>query len=223
MKQRRHTPVAAIALTVVVTLAVAAIAHEGHGEPVMGTIAKVEEGALSLITEGDETVTFELTGETVFERGGREVGREVAQQGERAVVRYEELDGHRIAHEVLLPPAAHAPGSGTDGSETTQEDATSVASSAALQPVERRFVCMVNDAVFEREQIPVEVGGKTYYGCCEGCKARLKEDDAIRHAVDPLTGEEVDKATAIAAARPDGSVLYFASEESLERYLEENP
>lgn len=105
MKQRKYTAVAIIALTVVIALAVAAVAHEGHGEPAMGSIAKVEESTLSLTTAGDETVTFALTGETVFKRGEQEVGREEARPGERAVVRYEEQDDAKIAHEVLLPPA----------------------------------------------------------------------------------------------------------------------
>lgn len=93
----------------------------------------------------------------------------------------------------------------------------------ALERVPLEHVCMVNDTYFARDQIPVEVEGRTYYGCCQGCKARLQQDESIRHAVDPVTGDEVDKATAIVAARADGSVLYFESEESLERYLEENP
>lgn len=38
-----------------------------------------------------------------------------------------------------------------------------------LKPVEAEYVCMVNDTVFEKPQIPVEVGDKTYYGCCMGC------------------------------------------------------
>jgi YHS domain-containing protein len=89
---------------------------------------------------------------------------------------------------------------------------------AKLAAVATSEVCMVNDRFFAREQIPVEVEGKTYYGCCEGCKQRLAEDESVRLAVDPVTSEQVDKATATIAARPDGSVLYFASEESFERY-----
>lgn len=218
MKQRKYTAVAVIALTVVIALAVAAVAHEGHGEPAMGTIAKVEESALSLTTEGDETVTFVLTGETVFKRGEQRVGREEAQPGERAVVRYEEHDGHKMAHEVLLPPAEEASGGYSDSPETAQPSLAVASSPGALQSVERRFVCMVNDAVFEREQIPVEVDGKTYYGCCPMCKERLSTDSGARTAVDPVSGNKVDKATAVIAARPDGTVLYFESEETLARY-----
>jgi len=116
MKQRKYTALASIALTVVVVFAGAVVAHEGHGKPAMGTIAKVEENVLTLTTEGGETVTFALTAETVFKRGEQEVDREEARQGERAVVRYEEHDGHKVAHEVLLPPT-EAPGSHGDGSQ----------------------------------------------------------------------------------------------------------
>lgn len=87
--------------------------------------------------------------------------------------------------------------------------------------VETKKVCMVNDAVFAKDQIPVEVEGKTYYGCCEMCKARLAQDAAIRSSVDPVTGATVDKATAVPAALADGSVLYFESDETLVRYNEQ--
>ena len=104
------------------------------------------------------------------------------------------------------------------GSGGVREEA---AAGAALEVVETSEVCMANDRFFGREQIPVEVDGKTYYGCCEGCKVRLTEDESVRFAVDPVTGEEVDKAAALIAARPDGSVLYFGDEESLARFRKE--
>lgn len=113
--------------------------------------------------------------------------------------------------------------SARSGEEPAKEEARREAPAAGLQVVETREVCMVNDRFFAREQIPVEVDGKTYYGCCEGCKKRLAEDEAIRQANDPVTGHPVDKATAVITARPDGSVLYFSSEETLARYLEESP
>lgn len=94
------------------------------------------------------------------------------------------------------------------------------APSSELRVVKTSEVCMVNDTFFAREQIPVEVEDQTYYGCCEGCKTRLAEDAGIRLAVDPATGKTVDKAAAVIAARPDGSVLYFTSEETFESYQE---
>jgi YHS domain-containing protein len=87
-----------------------------------------------------------------------------------------------------------------------------------LKRVETKKVCMVNNQVFEKDQIPIAVEGKTYYGCCEMCKERLAKDAAARTAVDPVTGKPVDKATAVIAAMPDGKVLYFESQETYEKY-----
>jgi YHS domain-containing protein len=88
----------------------------------------------------------------------------------------------------------------------------------ALKKVEAKKVCMINNQLFEKDQIPVSVEGKTYYGCCEMCKERLTKDRAARTALDPVTHKEVDKATAVIAAQPDGKVLYFQSEKTLEEY-----
>ena len=87
-----------------------------------------------------------------------------------------------------------------------------------LKRVETKKVCMVNNQVFEKDQIPVSVQGKTYYGCCEMCKERLAKDANARTATDPVTGKTVDKATAVIAAQADGSVLYFENEKTLETY-----
>src|SRR6185436_14654915 len=42
-----------------------------------------------------------------------------------------------------------------------------------LSKVEPKTVCMVNEQAMGKDQIPVEVDGKTYYGCCEMCKKTL--------------------------------------------------
>jgi YHS domain-containing protein len=90
----------------------------------------------------------------------------------------------------------------------------------ALKRVETKKVCMITNAVFEKDQIPVSVQGKTYYGCCEMCKERLAKDAEARMAIDPVTGKKVDKATAVIAAQADGKVLYFESEKTLAQYEE---
>lgn len=89
----------------------------------------------------------------------------------------------------------------------------------ALKKVPTQKVCMINNQVFEKDQIPVQVQGRTYYGCCEMCKERLAQDAASRAAVDPVTGKKVDKATAVIAAKADGNVLYFESDATLQRFL----
>lgn len=85
--------------------------------------------------------------------------------------------------------------------------------------VENKRVCMVTNAVFPRDQIPVEVGGKTYYGCCQNCKATLANDESVRFAVDPVSQKKVDKATAVIAGSVDGSVLYFENEGTFQKFL----
>lgn len=80
-------------------------------------------------------------------------------------------------------------------------------------------VCMVTEAHFSKPQIPVVVSGKTYYGCCEGCKKTLTEDKTAREAVDPVTKKTVDKATATIAANSSGKVLYFENKKNFEKYM----
>jgi YHS domain-containing protein len=89
---------------------------------------------------------------------------------------------------------------------------------AKVERVEAKKVCMVNDAVFPSDQIPIEVKGRTYYGCCEMCKGRLSNDPQVRWAVDPVSKKRVDKALAVIGAKPDGKVLYFESEKTLRQY-----
>lgn len=83
-------------------------------------------------------------------------------------------------------------------------------------PVEH--VCMVNNKYFADPQIPVAVGAKTYFGCCEMCKGRLANDPGVRTARDPVSGAVVDKADAVIGMRPDGRVYYFESERTLRQF-----
>ena len=96
-----------------------------------------------------------------------------------------------------------------------------IADRAAAEPIERvdaKRVCMVNNSVFPKDQIPVQVDGKTYFGCCEMCKGRLASDAGARTATDPVTGKQVDKATAVIGATPDGKVLYFESDATFTQF-----
>lgn len=91
-----------------------------------------------------------------------------------------------------------------------------------LTPVEAQYVCMMNDKAFDKVQIPVEVDGKTYYGCCSMCEAHLKKNDVIRKAIDPVSGNEVSKAEAVIAADKNDKVYYFENSENLKTYTENN-
>lgn len=94
----------------------------------------------------------------------------------------------------------------------------SAAAGEELEVVEAAYVCMVNDASYDKEQVRVDVEGKTYYGCCEMCKARLARDGSLRAGIDPVSGKQVDKATAIIATDSYRRVFYFESKENLEKF-----
>jgi YHS domain-containing protein len=95
-------------------------------------------------------------------------------------------------------------------------------SKSAISEIESKYVCMINDQSFNKEQIPVEIDGKTYYGCCRMCEAKLKSDPSSRMAVDPVSINEVDKATAVIGATPGGTVFYFESAENLKAFTNDS-
>ncbi len=92
-----------------------------------------------------------------------------------------------------------------------------------LDRVETARVCMVNNSVFPKDQIPVPVDGKTYFGCCEMCKGRLAQDPSVRTATDPVSGKPVDKAKAVIGATPEGKVFYFESEKNFAAFQKRKP
>jgi YHS domain-containing protein len=87
-----------------------------------------------------------------------------------------------------------------------------------LKKVEPQYVCMINNQFLDKAQIPVTVGGKTYYGCCPMCKEKLEKSAEARSATDPVSKKKVDKATAVIGAAPDGTVFYFENEANLKSY-----
>ena len=97
-----------------------------------------------------------------------------------------------------------------------------VASHAAADDpavVFRPRVCMIEDRVKAEAGLPVEVGGKTYYGCCPDCKGALEErPERYTKAIDPVTGNEVDKTTAYILDH-EGDAYYFESESSRAEFV----
>lgn len=96
---------------------------------------------------------------------------------------------------------------------------TSATSASSLTLVtDRSLVCMVNNQFMGRPQIPIEVHGRTYYGCCEMCKGRLGSDPSSRVSTDPVSGSTVDKATAVIGRAGDGRTLYFENDQTFAAY-----
>ena len=87
-----------------------------------------------------------------------------------------------------------------------------------LTEVENKYVCMITNQLFDTPQIPVKIEDKTYYGCCMGCKAKLENYPDTRYAIDPVSNNKVNKATAIIGVTSSGKILYFESQESFDKY-----
>jgi len=91
-----------IALLAGLALAGIAFAHEGHHHDAMGTIEALDAEHIVLQIAADTSEQFTLSADTVFSRGTEAATSEDAEVGERAVVVYEEKDGHNVALEVKL-------------------------------------------------------------------------------------------------------------------------
>lgn len=98
-------------------------------------------------------------------------------------------------------------------------DGIIAAKAADLKPLKYSEVCMVTNNYMGKEQIPVKIDGKTYYGCCKDCAGKLKKNHNVRFSKDPVTGKEVDKATAFIIADAAGKAMYFESGETAGKYL----
>ena len=103
--------------------------------------------------------------------------------------------------------------------EETSDNTQVKQHNSALEQVDSKYVCMLNNQYYDKGQIPIIIDENTYYGCCEMCKAKLKMDPNSRVAVDPISGIKVDKAQSVIGVSTDGSVYYFESEENLRKYI----
>ena len=84
--------------------------------------------------------------------------------------------------------------------------------SCTIPSIEVKQVCAVENVLQAREGIPCEHDGKTYWVCCPRCVDAFKNNpDAYRLATDPVSGQKVDKATALVQPYA-GRVFFFASE-----------
>ncbi len=121
---------------------------------------------------------------------------------------------------VTMPGAGYSTEREAHSQDSAAEADARVSSSAVagLVRVEAKYVCMPNNKRFEKEQIPVEIDNKMYYGCCKMCVGMLKMDPKVRVAVDPVSGRQVDKAVAVIGATPDNKVYYFGNEQILKRF-----
>lgn len=105
--------------------------------------------------------------------------------------------------------------------QTSPPPAKTPQQEASFRQVDSHLVCMINDQFFGKQQIPVKIGEKTYYGCCSNCEKTLKRDPSSRMAVDPVSGNKVDKATAVIGADSSDKAYYFENETNLLKFSED--
>ncbi len=87
-----------------------------------------------------------------------------------------------------------------------------------LVQADPKKICMVTNKAFDKDQIPVQIKGRTYYGCCDMCKGELEKDPKQRMAIDPVSGKKVDKSRAVIGVASNGGVVYFENSGNLEKY-----
>ena len=76
----------------------------------------------------------------------------------------------------------------------------------------KEYVCMMQDMVLGKAGIPIQFEGKTYYGCCEMCKEKIrKEPQKYTRATDLVSRKPVDKSESFIYS-VDGTAYYFASD-----------
>ena len=76
----------------------------------------------------------------------------------------------------------------------------------------KEYVCMMQDMVLGKAGIPIQFAGKTYYGCCEMCKEKIKnEPQKYTRATDLVSRKPVDKSESFIYSI-DGTAYYFASD-----------
>jgi YHS domain-containing protein len=94
----------------------------------------------------------------------------------------------------------------------TQKDV----SNSKFEIVSNEKVCMVNDRYMYVDQIPIEVDGITYYGCCEDCVMKIQKNIGdVRYAKDPVSGNKVDKASATIVQNKNNGIVYYFKTKTL--------
>ena len=93
-----------LSFSLILTLALAAGAHQGKTHRLLGTVKEVSENRLTVTIEGGKERTVELTATTKFERDGKSATRADLTAGGRVSVHLSEDDTKAVL--VRIAPAA---------------------------------------------------------------------------------------------------------------------
>ncbi|MDF1546732.1 MAG: hypothetical protein P1P88_02845 [Bacteroidales bacterium] len=85
------------------------------------------------------------------------------------------------------------------------------------------MVCMVSGEVKNKAIKPIFVNGKTYWGCCNMCIAKLTNNTGnVQFALDPLTKKQINKSDAVIRLNPkyQRQALFFESNKTYHQYIQ---
>jgi YHS domain-containing protein len=106
----------------------------------------------------------------------------------------------------------------TSSMQASEQPVADALPEGRLTRIDPRRVCMVTNRAFDERQLPIDIKGKKYYGCCNMCKGVLAKDRRQRFALDPISKKKVDKSVAVIGVGATKGVLYFENETNLDRY-----
>ena len=110
----------------------------------------------------------------------------------------------------------------TDNSEKKHNTETNTPTIEPAEQIKPTDICMFYNVILDApSEFPVEVDGKTYYGCCDYSSSQLRTDSTTRFAIDPFSDEKVDKVGALIFPDPniDNGVLYFKTKDNYLQYI----
>ena len=93
-----------------------------------------------------------------------------------------------------------------------------LAADDTVKQVNPKNICFMNKTRFQRSLPSVKVDGKTYYGCCSDCLDTLKSSPEARVAIDPVSGNKIDKADALIGVDKNGKVYFFENRENMRKF-----
>lgn len=92
------------------------------------------------------------------------------------------------------------------------------ASGEKVKQISSQYVCMITKKQFKTEQSSVAIDGRNYYYCCDMCKTQLQNDPQTRMDKDPVSGKEIDKASAVVGVDKEGNVYFFENVRNLQKF-----
>jgi hypothetical protein len=100
--------IVALVIIALLTLPIAARAHEGHTHKAFGTIVSVQGEHVEIKTTDGKALTVMLDKKTTFTRGKEKLDATALKVGERISVDYMEKNKMSMAHAIKLATAAAA-------------------------------------------------------------------------------------------------------------------